>query len=71
MNDLIKIEITEFDAVQFRDFQKHYQQFMTLVKAGVFEIRNGTAMLSFDNTGTLKTITRNDYIYNVMHKEHI
>lgn len=54
MNDeLIKIELTEYEAKAFVEFQKHYKDFMALHEGGVFNIRNGRAILHFDTNGVM------------------
>jgi len=60
---MINIELTEQDAQQFRDFQQHYDLFTVLNNSGVFDIRNGTALLNFDSTGTLSDIDCNFKLY--------
>ncbi len=53
MNDLIKVEMSEHEAKAFLEFQKHYKDFMALYEGGVFNIRNGRAIIHFDAVGTM------------------
>jgi hypothetical protein len=54
--ELIKIELTNEEALMFRKFQEHYEDFALLYEAGVFNVKNGHAVLNFDSNGTLITI---------------
>jgi hypothetical protein len=54
---LIKIELSEADAKLFLDFQKNYETFSTLLQAGVFNIKNGNAVVNFDRDGILREIS--------------
>lgn len=60
-------EVTIFliptEAVKFRVFQEKYEVFNTLLDNGVFEVRNGSVALHFDNDGTLQLIQRADVLY--------
>lgn len=50
------IELTDQDAELFLKFREHQDSFAVLEKAGVFNIRNGHAVLNFDANGTLGDI---------------
>lgn len=50
------VELTEFDAKLFLEFQKNYNIFSTLVQSGVFNIRNGNATINFDKDGVIREI---------------
>lgn len=50
------ITITTDQAKVFADFQKHLAFFLILKEAGVFNLRNGSAKLNFDNEGTLSGV---------------
>lgn len=52
----IKIDLNEKDAQLFLEFQKNYELFSTLVSSGVFNIRNGNAIMSFNPEGRLDSI---------------
>lgn len=49
----IQVEMSACDAQRFLEFQKNYETFNTLLDAGVFNVRNGTATLNFNNDGVL------------------
>lgn len=60
----ITIFITPQEAMQFRNFQQYHAQFMLLVSKGVFDIKNGSAVLHFDNNGIIQKIDRHDPLYD-------
>lgn len=64
MEQLIKIELTTVEAIQFRDWQQFHSTFALLAKSGVFDIKNGSAVLHFDPDGNIKKIERADTLYN-------
>lgn len=51
--DLIKIELTSVDAMYFKKFREHQDDFQLLYDAGVFCLKNGKAILSFNVEGVL------------------
>lgn len=55
LNEVL-ITLTTPEAIMFRDFQACHEAFATLVKAGVFDIKYGKAILNFAE-GDLKNIT--------------
>lgn len=67
MNE-VTIFITEQEAIQFRTFQQNYSKFMLLVNSGVFDIKNGSAVLHFDNSGTIQKIDRHDPLFDAKFK---
>lgn len=60
---MINIELTNEEAVLFRKFREHQDTFSVLDQAGVFDIRNGKAVLNFDSSGTLCDIECNLKLY--------
>ena len=56
MKTMINIELTDQEAQLFKDFQQHHDTFMVLNNSGVFDIKNGTALLNFDSIGTLTDV---------------
>ena len=60
----IAIYIPDDDAKKFLLFQEYYQEFTLLVEAGVFKIRNGSAVIHFDKRGEVKAINRSDILYS-------
>lgn len=43
--------------------EKDYERFLTLVASGVFDIKNGKAILNFDSEGTLCEVECNIKLY--------
>lgn len=63
-NDAITtLELTRHDAALFVLFQQYYNDFGFMVQSGVFDIRNGKATLSFDESGALKNVKRELWTY--------
>lgn len=56
---LINVELTEYEASTFIEYQKHRKDFLALIQGGVFSIRNGQAILHFDSGGTLTEVDFN------------
>lgn len=54
--DKLIIELSEMDARLFIEFQKNYETFSTLIQSGVFNIRNGNAVINFDKEGVIREI---------------
>lgn len=67
MENEITIFLTPVEAIEFRNFQKYYTEFMLLVNKGVFDQKNGAVTLHFDNNGILQTIQRSDFLYSRKH----
>lgn len=64
---LIKIEITTPEAIAFRQFMQFHKNFTTMMQSGVFDIRNGAAIINFGPNGEISTIIRNDTLFNSHH----
>lgn len=60
---MISVQMTNAEAVLFKKFQQVFTTFETMDKAGVFEIRNGSAEMHFDFDGTVREISRHDKLY--------
>lgn len=52
----VVVELTAIEASKFVEYQRHRQLFLTLLEAGVFETKNGTATLSFNHEGMLMEV---------------
>lgn len=63
MKPSIVIELTDKDALLFRKFREHQDTFTTMENAGIFDIRNGKAILNFDSIGSLNDIEANMKLY--------
>lgn len=64
MIETVTILLPEEEAKKWMLFQQYYEVFSTLVDKKVFETVNGSAMLHFDASGTLQSITRNDILWS-------
>lgn len=53
------IELSDQEAALFLEYRKNQDTFRTLYDAGVFNIKNGTATLSFDHMGELARVDYN------------
>lgn len=60
---MISVLLSKEDSELFMAFQQHHAAFTTLYDAGVFSVRNGTATLNFDSSGTLTDINCNIKVY--------
>ena len=65
---LVKIELTNEDAVKYREFMKNYDTFNLMLEKGVFNVRNGSVALHFDKNGTLKIIQRADVLFDAKYE---
>lgn len=65
--DKVAIYIPDEEAKQFLIFQQYFEPVNAIIEAGVFEIRNGSAILHFDSQGTLQGINRADVLYSRKH----
>lgn len=61
-NPLVKIELTEEDALLFRRFRQYQDSFDTLLGNGVFGMANGSATIHFDKDGKVSLIDVHTYI---------
>lgn len=61
--NLISVEMTEDEAKLFLKFREYQNDFLTLVNSGVFETRNGVAILHFDRDGTLQQVNKDVVVY--------
>lgn len=66
--ETIAVYIPDEDANKFLLFQQHFEPFSIMLDSGVFEIKNGSAVLHFDSNGTLQAINRADIIYSKRHQ---
>lgn len=60
---MIKIELTEDDAILFKAFRKHQDNFAILYASEVFETRSGVVSLSFNHEGVLTQINKDVLAY--------
>lgn len=60
----IAIYLPDEEAKKFLLFQQYHDVFLILLQSGVFDIRNGSVALHFDQFGSLNLIQRADTLYN-------
>lgn len=70
MNE-IAIYLTQDEAEEFKEFQKHYEIFTLLINKNVFDQKNSSVTMHFDHQGTLRTIQRADVLYSKKHVQKI
>ena len=63
----INIELTEEEAIKFRKYMENYDTFNLLCERGVFNIKNGSAVLDFDSKGILRDIRFSGFLYSSKH----
>lgn len=66
---MIKIELSEQDAIRFREFMKNYDAFNLLLERGVFDVKNGSVVMDFDKDSILQTIRFTGYMYSKRHED--
>jgi hypothetical protein len=62
MTMMTTIELTDEDALAFVEYRKKQKLFEDLLKAGVFDIRGGNAVLHFDGIGNLIKVEKNIFV---------
>lgn len=63
MAKLTIIELTRKDAERFKIFQEHYDDFVILINAKIFETTNGSIKLHFNKQGKLKLVEKTGFTY--------
>ena len=63
----VAVYMPDAEAQQFLQFKEHYDKVTILIKSGAFEVRNGSVVMHFDSTGTLKAVNRADFLYSHEH----
>ena len=64
----VAVYVADADAAKFILFQQHFEPFSVMLDCGVFDIRNGSAILHFDQNGTLQAVNRADVLYSRRHQ---
>lgn len=59
---LITIQITNPEAILFREYQKHHEIFLNLQKQGIFDIQFGKCTLNFAY-GELQNIIKEEIVW--------
>jgi len=68
MEEQIKIYLTTPEAIMFRSYQQFHETFALMVRTGVFDVRNGSVTIHFDNESTIRKIERNDSLFDARAK---
>lgn len=64
MEELIKLELTPFDAKLFMEFQKRYAFMKLLDSLGIFDVTTGSITVHFGGKGEIgKVEVHKNYIY--------
>lgn len=66
---MIKIDLTEDDALLFRAFREHQENFSILYASGVFNVRSGSATLHFNIDGCLDGVDIDIPIFRKGHNQ--
>lgn len=64
----IPIFIPNDEAEKYMLFLKHYDLFTLLLKRDVFNQKNASVTLDFDNSGILSSVRRTDILYSKRHE---
>lgn len=65
---LVKIELNEQAAKEYRDFMRYRKAFNLMYERGVFDVKNGSAILDFDKNSNLRCIRFTGYLYSEKHE---
>ncbi len=65
MNQQVTVFLTTPEALLFKQYQEFHQTFQLLCEKGVFDIKQGTAIIHFDIHGAIAKIERHDSLYDV------
>jgi hypothetical protein len=60
----ITVFLTTPEAIQFRSFQEFHETFFLMVKARVFDCKNGSITMHFDSNGKIQKIERKDNLFD-------
>ena len=58
---MIHIELTDDDAILFREYQKRYSFFKLLESIQAFEIKGGSVEIHFDALGQIASVEKHEY----------
>lgn len=63
MNEQVTVFLIPEQAKRFILFQKYYEPISKMIDSGLFEQKNASMKVYFDNDGVLQTIERADFMY--------
>lgn len=58
VEELIKVELTPYDAVLFVEFQKRYAFIKLMESIGAFDLKSGAVTIEFDRMGQIKDVKK-------------
>jgi hypothetical protein len=61
--DLKIVKLSKEDMDLFEYFKKHKNDFIIFLKYGVFDFKNGSAIISRDSDGTIRRIEIDNVVY--------
>ena len=62
---MIQVTLTNDEAIAFRLFREHQDFYMTLIAQDLHKLSNGSALLNFDEHGSLRKIRLEQVVYKV------
>lgn len=62
-NTQVTIFLTTPEAKMWSDFQQFHETFALMVKKGVFDCKNGTVEINFNEHGQIGSISKREMIY--------
>lgn len=65
---LIIVKMNDADAKLFIEFQRLHKNIELLTNSKMFDIRNGSAVIHFDNDGNIGKIERFDTLFDIRRK---
>lgn len=65
--DTVTIILTAPEAEMFTLWRKHQDDFMVLLSAGIFDLKNGSITIHKDSGGTVRKIETNQISFSATH----
>lgn len=59
----VAVELSDSDALLFKQFCQYHDKFQFLVQNGVFDLKRGFVTINFSNEGNISSIQKSEYIY--------
>jgi hypothetical protein len=63
--DTVTVILTTPEAEMFKSFNQFHATFALMVTKGVFDVKNGSITMHFDNEGNIQRIERKDDLFNI------
>lgn len=60
---LVTLNLTEEQAILIAKVKDHHTKLAILMAHGVFDVKNGKAILNFDSEGTLRTVVIEEVVF--------